>query len=249
MKDTISRGQAGEAEETIGQLVAGDLRKAKVFRKYGLDFCCGGNKTVKVACAEKGLDLNKVEQELRETDKMPASSPLPYNEWPLDFLVDYIINTHHSYVKRTLPEIKAYAEKVTKVHGQKHTELALIWQLVREVNDELAEHLFKEERILFPYIKALVTANQSGRALSEAGFGTVQNPIHRMETEHEMVGNNLARIRDLSRNYRLPEDACTSYAVLYKMLEEFEEDLHLHVHLENNILFPKALEMEKQLKK
>jgi regulator of cell morphogenesis and NO signaling len=236
-------------DETLGQLVAGDPSKARVFKKFGLDFCCGGKKTVKEACTEKGLDVNKVEQELRETGKAVASRPLPYNDWPLDFLTDYIVNTHHSYVKQSLPDIKAYAEKVMKVHGRHHPELAAIWQLVKEVSDELTEHLYKEERILFPYIKTLVAARNDGQPLEKAGFGTVQNPIHMMETEHEMVGNHLARIRELSRNYLLPEDACASYTLLYKMLEEFEEDLHLHVHLENNILFPKALEMERQLRK
>ncbi|MDP4150711.1 MAG: iron-sulfur cluster repair di-iron protein [Bacteroidota bacterium] len=233
--------------ETLGHLVAGDSRKAEIFKKYGLDFCCGGKKTVRQACGEKGLDTDRVEQELRETGKMAASRHLPYNEWPLDFLADYIVNTHHSYVKRTLPDLKAYAGKVAKVHGGQHPELEPIRQLVQEVNDELTEHLYKEERVLFPYIKALVTAKNGGQPLQTAGFGTVQNPIRMMETEHETVGKSLARIRELSRNYVLPEDACATYGLLYKMLEEFEEDLHLHVHLENNILFPKALELEKKL--
>lgn len=248
-KVKISKRIAGENEETMGQIAAKDLRKAQIFKKYGLDFCCGGKKTVKEACAEKGLDATKVEQELQQADKMPSSHPIPYADWSLDFLADYIVNTHHSYVRKTLPDITAYAEKVMKVHGEHHPELLRIHQLVGEVNAELSAHMVKEERVLFPYIKELVTAENNTQPLHAAHFGTVQNPINMMEMEHEMVGKNLDEIRTLSNNYVLPEEACASYSLLYRMLDEFEEDLHLHIHLENNILFPKALEIEKQLNK
>ncbi|MDO6429383.1 iron-sulfur cluster repair di-iron protein [Flavitalea sp. BT771] len=236
-------------DETLGQIAVKDLRKADVFKKYGLDFCCGGKKTVKEACAEKGLDVARIEEELKQAGKSPSSRPLPYNEWPLDFLADYIVNTHHSYVKQHLPEIMAYAEKVMQVHGNHHPELIVIRRLVQEMNDELTAHLAKEENVLFPYIKALVAARNGSQPSQDAGFGTVQHPISLMEKEHEMVGSNLAQIRALSRNYLLPEDACATYGLLYKLLDEFEADLHVHVHLENNILFPKALDLEKQLKK
>jgi regulator of cell morphogenesis and NO signaling len=243
----ITKRITGENDETLGQIAAKDLRKAQVFKKYGLDFCCGGKKTVKEACAEKGLDVTKVEQELQQADKLPASRPIPYGEWSLDFLADYIVNTHHSYVRKTLPDITAYAEKVMKVHGSHHPELLRINQLVGEINVELTTHLVKEEHVLFPYIKELVVAKKNTQPLHAAQFGTVQNPINMMEMEHELVGKNLEEIRQLSHNYLLPEDACASYSLLYRMLDEFEEDLHLHIHLENNILFPKALEIEKQL--
>ena len=246
-KVRITRRITGENDETIGQIAAKDLRKAQIFKKYGLDFCCGGKKTVKQACAEKGLDVTKIEQELQQADKMPASRPLPYGDWSVDFLADYIVNTHHSYVRKNLPDIRIYAEKVKKVHGNYHPELIRIHQLVEEINAELTAHLVKEERVLFPYIKELVAAKNHVQPLHAAHFGTVQNPINMMEMEHEMVGNNLAEIRELSANYRLPEDACASYSLLYRMLDEFEEDLHLHIHLENNILFPKALDIEKLL--
>ena len=246
-KVKISKRISGENDETLGQIAAKDLRKAQIFKKYGLDFCCGGKKTVKEACKEKGLDVTKIEQELQQADKMPASRPLPYNDWSLDFLSDYIVNTHHSYVQKNLPDIRAYAEKVMKVHGNRHPELLPIYQLVEEVNAELTAHMVKEEKVLFPYIKELVAASNSAQPLHAAHFGSVQNPINMMEMEHEMVGKNLAQIRELTNNYSLPEDACASYSLLYRMLDEFEEDLHLHVHLENNILFPKALEIEKKL--
>lgn len=246
-KVKISKRITGENDETLGQIAAKDLRKAQVFKKYGLDFCCGGKKTVKQACAEKGLDVTKVEQELQQADQLPSTRPLPYGDWSLDFLADYIVNTHHLYVKKNLPDIKAYAEKVTKVHGNHHTELVRIRQLVEDINTELLAHMVKEERILFPYIKELELAKNNRKSLNAAHFGTVQNPISMMEMEHENVGQNLETIRELSNNYSLPEDACASYSMLYRMLDEFEEDLHLHIHLENNILFLKALEIEKQL--
>ncbi|MGE5106070.1 MAG: iron-sulfur cluster repair di-iron protein [Sphingobacteriales bacterium] len=248
-KVKITKRISGENEETLGQIVAKDLSKARVFKKYGLDFCCGGKKTVKEACAEKGIDVTKVEQELQQAEKMPSSRPLPYGDWSLDFLADYIVNTHHSYVKKNLPDIKAYAEKVMKVHRNHHPELARIHQLVEEINAELTAHLVKEEKVLFPYIKELVAAKNNTQPLLAAHFSTVQNPINMMEMEHELVGKNLDEIRKLSNNYLIPQDACASYSLLFRMLDEFEEDLHLHIHLENNILFPKALEIEKQLNK
>lgn len=243
----ITKKIIGESDETLGQIAAKDLRKAQIFKKYGLDFCCGGKKTVKEACAEKGLDVTKVEQELQQADKIPASRPLPYSDWSLDFLADYIVNTHHSYVRKTLPDITAYAQKVMKVHGNNHPELLRVNQLVQEVNAELTSHMIKEEKVLFPYIKELVATKNNISPLHAAHFGTVQNPINMMEAEHELVGKNLDEIRVLTNNYLLPEDACASYSLLYSLLDEFEDDLHLHIHLENNILFPKALEIEKQL--
>lgn len=247
-KVRIAKRLTGDQDETLGQLAAKDIRKAQIFKKYGLDFCCGGKKTVKEACQEKGLDVTKIEQELQYADKLPSSRPLPYNDWSLDFLADYIVNTHHSYVEKTLPDIRAYSEKVKNVHGSRHPELIPIRQLVEAVYTELMSHMVKEERILFPYIKELAKAKDGKQPLQASHFGTVQNPINMMEMEHEAVGEDLAKIRELSNNFTLPDDACASYTLLYRMLDEFEQDLMLHVHLENNILFPKALEIEKKLK-
>ncbi len=246
-KVKISKRVVGDQEETLGQIAAKDLRKAQVFKKYGLDFCCGGKKTVQEACEEKGLDVVKIALELQQSNKFTTSRPIPYGDWSLDFLSDYIVNTHHSYVAKYLPEIVRYTKKVVKVHSSHHPELIRIGQLVAEVNAELMAHMIKEERVLFPYIKALVASKDHIQPLQAAHFGTIQHPINMMEMEHEMVGKNLAEIRELSNNYILPENACASYSLLYQLLAEFEEDLHLHIHLENNILFPKAIELESQL--
>lgn len=246
-KVLITKRIKGENEETLGQIATKDLRKAQIFKKYGLDFCCGGKKTVKQACDEKGLDVTQIEKELQQADKASPSRPLPYNEWELDFLADYIVNTHHSYVKKSLPDLISYAAKVAKVHGEHHPEMLPIHQLVEAVNAEFTAHMVKEEQVLFPYIKELVVLKNNASPMQSSSFGSVQGPINMMEMEHEMVGKNMEAIRTLSANYSLPEDACASYSLLYRMLEEFEDDLHTHIHLENNILFPKALAIEKKL--
>ncbi|MDR3714562.1 MAG: iron-sulfur cluster repair di-iron protein [Puia sp.] len=243
-KVKITRRKSGERDETLGRVAAKDFRKAGVFKKYGLDFCCGGKKTVKDASAEKGLDVDKIEQELLLADQTPVTRPLPYNEWGLDFLADYIVNTHHRYVKKELPDLTEYAGKVAKAHGEKHPELLIINQLVNDINAEMTAHMAKEEKILFPHIKSLVANKGDNSFTPDPGFGTMQNPVWMMEMEHERVGKDLERIRTLSSNYGMPGDACATYSLLYRKLSEFEDDLHLHVHLENNILFPKAVELE-----
>ena len=234
--------------ETLGEIATKDLRKAEIFKKYGLDFCCGGKKTVQQACAEKGIDVTKIEEELRNADKNPVTRPLPYNDWSLDFLADYIVNTHHSYVKNSLPELRTYAAKLARVHGGRHPELLPVQQIVEEIAQELTDHMVKEEMVLFPFVKELVSAKNAGRSLQPAHFGTVENPINMMEHEHETVGKLLAQVRSLTSDYALPEDGCASYSLFFKMMEEFESDLFTHIHLENNILFPKALKMEKEMR-
>lgn len=236
------------SEETLGQLAAKDLRKVTIFKKYGLDFCCGGKRTVKEACIEKGIDFEKVELELLSADKNPVTRQLSYDDWAIDFLADYIVNAHHVYVKKTLPDLRYFATKVARAHGGGHPELAVIQELVEVINTELLAHMIKEEKILFPYIKELVYAvNNPQVPLPSVDFNTIQSPIRAMEMEHESVGEILQEIRRLSNDFSLPQGACGSYSALYRMLNEFESDLHIHIHLENNILFPKGLSLEKEL--
>lgn len=230
-------------EETLGDIVAKDFSKADVFNKYGLDFCCDGKKTVSQACAEAGVDVAVVEKALQQTSNTTTGQrPLPYNDWGLDFLADYIVNTHHSYQKRVMPDLGAFSDKVMRVHGSRHPELVEINRLVQETLAEIKEHNAEEENVLFPYIKRLVA--QNGKAKDE-NYNSVKEPIDLRVQEHELVGGNMHKIRELSHNYALPDDACASYTFLYKTLDEFEDDLHVHIHLENNILFPKALKLEK----
>lgn len=238
----------GEGDnETVGQIAAKDLRKAEVFKKYGIDFCCGGKKTVAQICKEKGIDATKVEQELQQTNQQTISNNHAYNEWNLDFLVDFIVNTHHSYVRKYLPELRGYALKVARVHGDHHPELLPIQKLVEDVYEELTEHMEQEEKVMFSYIKKIVNAKNSNQPLIKVGTENLSDLIDELEKDHDLVGRAMEEIRAKSNNYAIPDDACASYKVFYKMLEEFESDLFTHIHLENNILFPKAVEMEKTL--
>lgn len=239
----ITKRGAGD-QETIGEIAVKDLRKVEVFKKYGIDFCCGGKKTIAEVCAEKNIDATKVETELRQVSSESKASKISYSDWNIDFLADYIVNTHHSYVRKYLPELQSYALKVAKVHGSKHPELLPIQKLVAEINEELTEHMEQEEKVLFTYIKKIVQARSGGLPLVKQGKD-LGGLIEELEKEHDFVGRCLDKIRELSNGYSIPSDACSSYKLLYKMIQEFEDDLHLHIHLENNILFPKALEMEK----
>lgn len=224
-------------QKTVGQIVAEDYRAAQVFRSHGLDFCCGGKISLEKACSKKGLDVRKIETELYALD-LDAGENHNYNEWSLDFLVDYIVNNHHSFVRKMLPEINFYAEKVASVHGQRDTELLDILQNVRLLKEEMLGHLQKEEEELFPKIKELVKDQKKGSikgALVEA-----------LEDEHDKAGALMAKIEELTKGFNPPEHACASYRVFFQNPEGFQKDLHKHVHLENNILFPKALQLEQR---
>ncbi len=236
------------SETTIGELVAEDFRRATVFKKFGLDFCCGGGKTVEEACQGKKIDLNELEHELERAVGTDANPSGLQNSWELDYLADYIVNTHHRYIRTKLPEISEYAKKVAAVHGEKHPETVEIARHFAAVASELSSHMQKEEQILFPYMKSLVAAkNEKQVSFQPPFFGTAKNPIGMMEHEHQMVGDEFADIRRLSNDYEPPAGACTTYRVLFANLKAFDEDLQLHVHLENNILFPKSIRLEEEV--
>jgi len=233
-------------ERTIGQLVKDDYRTAQIFQQHGLDFCCGGNRTIEESCAKKDVDPSDIVQALDQlaTDGTKEDN---YDQWSLDFLVDYIVNNHHEFTRNKLPEIGKYAKKVASVHGKRHEELNEIYYEFTMLHTEIFNHLDKEERILFPYIKKLVEAEETGTKPEKPHFEEAANPIAMMEDEHDEAGTSMAKIRRLSNDFTPPEDACTTYRLLYENLEGFEKDLHKHVHLENNILFPKAIELEQRL--
>lgn len=224
-------------ENTIGQIVSNDFRAAEVFKKAGIDFCCGGNKSISEACYEKGLDPAVIENELAILREQVPDQINNFNEWDLDFLCDYIVNKHHKYVVKTLPVLKFYTQKIASVHGSSHPELIEVEQIFNQVADELSKHLQKEEEILFPAIKQALEGH--GTAVREI----IRSEISQMNEEHEFAGASVDKIRDLTLNYLVPDDACNTYLVTLKTLEQFEDDLHIHVHLENNILYPKALEL------
>lgn len=236
-------------QSLIGQLVADDYRTATIFKKNGIDFCCQGNRTIQDACSKNNLDINNLIGELQETINSDENNNTNFQTWPLDLLVDYIVKTHHRYVESRSNELKPYLDKICNVHGEHHPELYEIRDLFYESAVDLANHMKKEEIVLFPYIKRMVSNQQDHINLKVPGFGTIQNPIQMMMEEHSFEGERFRKISELSDNYTPSESACNTYRVTLAMLKEFEQDLHLHIHIENNILFPKAIELEKELLK
>ncbi len=224
-------------ELTVGEIVANDFRAASIFKKSGIDFCCGGKQSIDDACREKGIDPSGLEKQIIELQLAPLSSSQKFNEWELPFLCDYIVNTHHKYVLKTLPELMFYTQKIADVHGEHHPELIEIASIFSQVNDELLQHLKNEEEVLFPAIKR---ADSDSDTVDRT---IIASEIKRMEGEHDFAGGAIDKINILSQQYLLPEDACNTYRVAFQLLEQFEDDLHVHVHLENNILYPKALKL------
>jgi regulator of cell morphogenesis and NO signaling len=230
---------------TLAEIVSENIHSAIVFEEYGLDFCCNGKRSLQEACAEKNIEVGKVVKSLNELSTNKNSEK--YNEWAPDFLVDHIINNHHQYVRRMIPVISLHADKVASEHGKNHPETIQIADLFLAIREELQNHMMKEERMLFPYIKLLYAAKKNNQPITPAPFGTIRNPIRMMEAEHESAGNAMNKIKELSNNFSVPADACNTFKALYSELKEFEEDLHKHIHLENNILFPRSIELEKEM--
>jgi regulator of cell morphogenesis and NO signaling len=231
---------------TIRSIVADDFRAAAVFERHGIDFCCGGHRPVAEACSELGIDPAAVAVDLEAALANGGTDVPRFNTWDLDLLTGYIVANHHGYVRQAIGALRAHTRKVADVHGDNHPEVRAIADRFEALAAELADHMAREERVLFPYVNGLAQARRGGPVPS-APFGTVKNPIRMMEIEHQSAGDAMASIRTLSGGYALPADACTTYRVTYRELQAFEADLHRHVHLENNVLFPKALVLERQL--
>ncbi|MBO9617861.1 MAG: iron-sulfur cluster repair di-iron protein [Niabella sp.] len=230
-------------EDIIGAIAAADLRRGRIFEKFGLDFCCNGNRSLEEACISAAVDVNKVLSELNEladTNKSTAD----YNSWPLDLLADYIEKKHHRYVSAQIPVLQGLLQKITNVHGPKHPELLDVKKLFYECAGELTMHMKKEELMLFPFIKKLAAAKASGSRKPSGPFDAVEHPIHAMLQEHAVEGERFSTIETITNHYTVPDDGCNTYKTAYHALKEFQEDLHLHIHLENNILFPKAIALE-----
>ncbi|WP_033961520.1 iron-sulfur cluster repair di-iron protein [Psychroserpens jangbogonensis] len=232
-------------QKEIGHFVAKDYRTAAIFSKHKIDFCCNGNRTVAEACDKKGIDSNLLMDEINTVLSNKGAETIDYKSWPLDLLVDYIEKKHHRYVEEKIPVIRQFLDKLCRVHGERHPELFKINELFTGSAGDLAAHMKKEELILFPFIKQLVKAKLEGGAVQSPQFQTVENPIAMMKHEHDNEGERFRKIAELTDNYNPPADACNTYKVTFSMLDEFEKDLHLHIHLENNILFPKAVQLEK----
>lgn len=235
-----------DSQKQIGQFVAEDFRTAAVFNTYGIDFCCKGDRTVEEVCDKKGISLNGLLDKLHAVLNSKTNQSIDYKSWPLDLLAEYIEKKHHRYVEEKIPVLRQFLDKLCKVHGERHPELFEINELFLGCSGELASHMKKEELILFPFVKRMVKAKLENSAVQSPPFGTVENPIAMMMQEHDNEGERFRKIAELSNNYTPPADACNTYTVTFAMLNEFEQDLHLHIHLENNILFPEAIKLEQQ---
>lgn len=233
-------------ESSLGQLVAANYRAGAILSSFGLDYCCHGDRTLKQACEQQGVAFEEVRNAvLSLSNQSESTNQLSrFTQWPLGFLVDYIYTNHHIFLHKMLPIAKAGLEKIARVHAKNHPELAECSRVFNEIVDDLHQHLWKEENVLFPYIRAL--DSEGKLPMPKVPFASVTTPIQAMRTEHEREGGHLFRLRELSRNYQIPPDACNTYKATFAQLAELDADLIQHIHLENNILFPKAVERETQ---
>lgn len=228
---------------TLAQIVNNNHQAASVFEKYRLDFCCKGKRSLEQACTEQQVPVADVMSDLENVFTKNDKGSVDFEKMNLAKLCDHIVQTHHAYVKDQMPQIYAYLQKVSSKHGERHPELYKIFQTFAAVKEEMEGHMKKEELILFPRIKELQKLADNEDAHLQLNITYLQSPINVMEQEHDHAGNLLNDIRLLSNDYTVPQDACTTYRLSFAALKAFELDLHQHVHLENNILFPKAIQL------
>jgi regulator of cell morphogenesis and NO signaling len=234
--------------QSLAQIVTLDHRAAAIFEKYHLDFCCKGKRSLQQACTEQQLPVDEITTELQNIFKKdPSHNENSFEHLSLTQLVDYIVSNHHDYVKKEMPQIMAYLQRVASKHGDRHPEMYKVFEFFAAVKEEMEMHMQKEELILFPRIKELEKLSHGNPAEMQLNVAYLQGPITVMEHEHDNAGNILNEIRILTNDYTPPADACTTYRLSFAALKAFEIDLHQHVHLENNILFPKALELFSQI--
>jgi len=232
------------ATKTVRDIALENPATIRVFEAFGIDYCCGGKKPLTEACTAKNLSVDEVVEALESTG--PAEREIEnWSAQPLGVLAAHIVNTHHAYVRRELPRLTELAEKVVRRHGDTKPELPAIQLKLNELGEELLQHCAKEELVLFPYITKFERAIADGTPKPHGCFGSVTNPIAMMTQEHDSAGALVARMRELSSDFNPPVGACPTFHAFYRGLHEFEQDLHQHIHLENNILFPRAIDMER----
>jgi regulator of cell morphogenesis and NO signaling len=232
---------------TIGEIVAADYRTAKVFEAHGIDFCCGGKVALSAICQEKGINPDSLLREIEAIKSEQIDRSQNYASWELPFLTDYIVNTHHAYLKENDEQIAGYARKIAEVHGAHHPEVVEISAIFGKIATDMAAHLREEEEVFFPAVKRAVAEIKSGNAPAKEDLDVIEESLGKLGREHEEIGDAIHAIRHLSKDYAIPEDTCNTFLITYRKLKEFEDDLHKHVHLENNILFPKASQLSNAL--
>ncbi len=233
------------ATETIADMVRDQPLRANVFERHQIDYCCNGKRSLEEVCAERGMDPEQLRAEL---DAAPGEKEgRDFAAMALADLADHIVARHHAYLRTNLPSIAQKAQRVVEVHGRHYAFLAELEHVFQGLFSELTQHMMKEEMVLFPLIGRMERAEQEGQAPPSAPGGSVQNPIRMMEHEHDDAGRDLKTMRELTSNFEAPAAACNTFRALYAQLEDLERDLHTHIHLENNILFPRAAELEQRL--
>ena len=240
MNESPSEAMTSTSRTTVGAIVADDFRTAGVFEKHGIDFCCGGSTPLADICREKGINLVTLQQELEDARSAPVDRSHNYTDWALPFLADYIVTTHHAYLDENTAQIAAYADKIAGVHGKHHPEVIEIATIFAKIATDMAVHLREEEEVLFPAIKRIDAARKAGNTPEALDVETIRSTLIKLDHEHQEIGDAVHAIHHLANGYAIPDDVCNTFAVTYRKLQEFEDDLHKHVHLENNILFPKA---------
>jgi regulator of cell morphogenesis and NO signaling len=240
------------SKSVVGDIVADNYKTAEIFKKHNIDFCCGGQQTIEEACDKEHLSsadsetlLQSVNAFFEQNEREQHASD--YRNWPLDELADHVETKHHGYVEAKIPVIKEYLDKIESAHGKKHPELSKINTIFKDATGQLVMHMKKEELILFPYIRKMAKAKRKNIQLATPTFETIKNPISKMDEEHDFEGEAFREIAALANNYNVPADGCNTYRVAFGMLKEFDEDLHLHIHKENNVLFQRAIALEEEL--
>lgn len=231
---------------TVGEIVSQNIAYTKVFQACGIDFCCGGNILLREAAEKVNVNIEEVLNDLNAIDTSDAviAKAFNFDAWSLDLLIDYIFKFHHNYIRTIGNEIYELLDKVVKVHGDTDPHLKEVQSLFTASLVELNDHLAKEENILFPFIFEILEANQRGASLPEFHCGSIENPIRVMEQEHDDEGVRFRVISELTNSYSIPPHACASYKLVLEELKQFEDNLHIHIHVENNILFPKAIRLQ-----
>jgi regulator of cell morphogenesis and NO signaling len=222
---------------------------ASVFRGHGIEYCCGGKWPLKMVCETKGIDPGQLMEELQRASRtISVPGSLPFDQWKTDFLADYIINIHHEYLRRSLPEISGQLKKFVSEHAKKHPQLPELERLFNLLQTSMLPHLLQEEEVIFPYIRQIAHAYESRETYASLLVRTLRKPVEDiMHHEHKLLEKTLYQFRELTNNYTPPEASCTSHRLSFSLLKELDDDLVQHVYLENEILFPRAIAMEKEL--
>jgi regulator of cell morphogenesis and NO signaling len=235
--------------DTVGALAVAIPGATRVFEALGIDYCCGGNRSLNEVCRVSNLAIENVIGSLTQAETAVANQQTQdWQKTSLTALFTYIVDYHHAFTRKELERLEALINKVCSVHGQNHTELLKLQTIFQAVTKDLLPHMLKEEQVLFPYIEKLEKASLNKEPVPHPFFGTVQNPVRMMMFEHDAVGELLTEMRLLTNNYTVPPEGCISYKTLFQALQDFEYDLHQHIHLENNLLFPRAIELENKIK-